>query len=138
MRIAILAALCCCLLSACELFVIGSTQSAPTRIERSQRSSISAIRLWCDELDSASTAAATDLMLHPSGRALLALEKHEMADDLARWKRRLSGKPITSYSVDTTTASAHTVDVTFDYIRRAQFQTLKKDNLWYIIKVMDR
>jgi len=138
MKILSLALFASTVVAGCELFVLGSSHAPSTRIERSQRSSISVIQLWCDELDSTSTAAATELMLHPSGRQLLALEKHEMVDDLARWKRRLSGKTITSYSTDTTSSVSHSVDVTFDYIRKLRFLAIKKDDLWFVANVADR
>lgn len=138
MRSAVLLGAAGFLVYGCELFVLGTSQQAPSKIERSQRSSISVIQLWCDELDSASTAAATEVMLHPSGRSLLAVEKHEMADDIARWKRRIRGKSITSYTTDTTSATTHTVDVTFDYIRTIRFFTLSRDDRWFITKVVDR
>jgi hypothetical protein len=122
-------------LSSCELFVVGS--SAPRRaiIERSQRSSVGVVHLWSAELDSSSTTAATELMVHSSGRKLLAVEKYELTDELARWKRLLSGKPITSWTTDTTTASMHVIDAVYDHLRTVRFTTIAVDNVWYISRV---
>lgn len=121
----------------CELFVVGSSNTQIPAAERSQRTSVAVVYLWSAELDSSSTAAATELMLHSSGRPLLAIEKHDLSDELARWKRILQHKPITSVQVDTLSAASHTVNATYDYLRKVRFATIAVNGKWFISKVAD-
>lgn len=124
-------------LGGCELFVIGGGSRKPAPIERSQRSAPGVVHLFKAELDSGNTTAATELMLNPMGRPLLAVEKFELADDLQRWKAIMAQKPISETAVDTLSDSTHTVRVTLDYVRTMQFSTLRKQGLWWVTKIQD-
>jgi hypothetical protein len=121
----------------CELFVVGSAQRRQRRIERSQRTAPGVVHLFKAELDSGNTTAATELLRNPSGGALLAIEKFELADDLVRWKTVMAGKAITETSVDTVSATAHNVRIAVDYIRVMQFTTIRSNDLWWITRVQD-
>ena len=123
-------------LAGCELVVIGGKLRQPV-VEVSQRSSAGVVYLFKAELDSNNTAAATELVIHPSGRKLLAVEKYDMRDDLARWQRLLLNKPITSVIIDTIDASSHDVEATFDRIRRVAFATKRVQDAWYITRIGD-
>ncbi|NQW30702.1 MAG: hypothetical protein HQ472_09345 [Ignavibacteria bacterium] len=120
--------------SSCALFKIGSTSSGPEIVELSQRSSVSVIRLWKAELDSNNLRAAAELMVHSSGRQLLAVEKYELADDLQRWEKAVDF-PITGAQVDTTSDSEHSVTIVLDYYRKLYFNTKRQNNLWFISRV---
>lgn len=123
-------------LASCELVVIGGNVRQPV-VEVSQRSSAGVVYLFKAELDSNNTAAATELVIHPSGRKLLAVEKYDMRDELARWQRLLLNKPITGVVVDTVDASTHEVEATFDRIRRVAFATKRVQDAWFITRISD-
>lgn len=124
-------------LSGCELFVIGGGTRQEV-VEISQRSSVGVVYLFKAELDSNNTAAATELVVHATGRKLLAVEKFEMRDEMARWQRLLVNKPITGHVIDTVDATTHVVDATFDRIRHVRFSTKRIDDAWFITRVVDR
>lgn len=128
---------CAVVITGCELFVVGSAQRRQRQIERSQRTSPGVVHLFKAELDSGNTIAATELLRNSSGGALLAIEKFELADDLVRWKTVMAGKTITETTVDTVSASTHTVRVAVDYIRVMQFTTVRSQELWWITRVQD-
>lgn len=123
-------------LTACELFVIGGSVRQPV-VEISQRTSVGVVHLFRAELDSNNTAAATELIIHGSGRKLLAIEKYDMRDEMARWQRLLSTKPITSYTIDTVDAATHDVEAVFDRIRYVRFSTKLVQDAWFITKIAD-
>ncbi len=134
LRSVMLSALALC---GCELFVIGSTSRAKAPIERSQRSSAGVVHIFKAELDSGNTTAATEVMVNTSGRALLAVEKYELADDLVRWRSVMAGVPISDTQVDTVSDGEHEVTITLDYIRRMRFATLRRNNQWWITRITD-
>ncbi|MBU3741312.1 MAG: hypothetical protein FGM24_03390 [Candidatus Kapabacteria bacterium] len=123
-------------LAGCEVFVIGGTARAPV-VEISQRSAAGVVHLFKAELDSNNMAAATELIIHSSGRKLLAIEKYEMRDELARWRRLLVQKPITSFRIDTVETDVHDVDAVFDRIRHVSFSTRRVNDSWFITRIAD-
>lgn len=123
--------------TACELFVIGSSAPRPLVIERSQRTSMGVTHLLKAELDSNNTTAATELMVHSSGRKLLAVEKYELADEIARWQRLMAGKPITKTLADTLAENRHRVVLTLDYIRSFSISTISIDDVWFVTRIED-
>jgi hypothetical protein len=76
-------------------------------------------------------------MVSSSGRPLLAVEKYELADDLARWKSVMAGQPISDTKVDTINAESHEVMITLDYVRKMNFSTIRHDGTWWVTKVTD-
>lgn len=136
-RTTTLIALSALALSGCELFVIGGGRRQEV-VEISQRSSVGVVYLFKAELDSNNTTAATELVVHSSGRKLLAVEKYELRDDMARWQRLLVHKPITGHAIDTVDPSTHVVDATFDRIRHVRFNTKQIDDAWFITRIVDR
>jgi hypothetical protein len=133
-RLTLTAVLLPLLICACELFVIGST-SGKKPVERTQKSAEGVVHLWKAELDTGNLQAMTELMLHSSGRSLLAIERYELGDDLEHWRNLIGDKPVTSTVSDTLSESSQTVTITVDYIRDVKFWTLNKQGLWYIINV---
>ena len=118
----------------CALFVVGDSRQTMV-IERDQRSSQGVVYLFKEELDSNNVPAATELMVHASGRRLLALERYEIKDDVERWRRMMSAKPITDMRADTLSATNHRVHVTMDYIKHFVFSAVRLDEAWYIASV---
>jgi hypothetical protein len=134
-RIAFLCAVAA--LTGCEVFVVGTPSKPKMVIERSQRSSPGVVHLFKAELDSGNTIAATELMVSSSGRPLLAVEKHELADDLTRWKSVMAGEPISDTRIDTVNAETHEVVITLDYVRKMNFSTIRRNGAWWVTKVTD-
>lgn len=123
-------------LGGCALFVVGDAAKKTTAVERSQRSAQSVVYLFKAALDSSNVQAATDLMVHPSGRRLLAFERYEMRDDVERWRRLMSTKPITETRADTLSATSHRVHVTLDYVKHFAFLTARlDDSSWYVASI---
>jgi hypothetical protein len=60
-----------------------------------------------------------------------------MADDLARWKAVMAGKPISDTRIDTVGPESLEVVITVDYIRKMNFSTVRRNDLWWITKVRD-
>lgn len=138
-RTALLCAVTAALLvSGCELFVVGGGRRAPQVVERSQRTPIGVVYLFKEELDSNNTMAATELMVHSSGRKLLAVEKFEMKDEMARIQRLIANKPITEWAEDTLSASARDVRITLDHIRKMHFSTMLSGDSWFISRIHDK
>lgn len=133
-RLTLTALLVQLLIGGCELFVIGSSAGRKP-IERTQKSAEGVVHLWKAELDTGNLQAMTELMLHSSGRSLLAIERYELADELEQWRNLIGGKPITSTVSDTLSESSQNVTITVDYIRDVNFWTLNKHGLWYIVSV---
>lgn len=126
-------------LGGCALFVIGDTTKKTTIVERSQRSALGVVYLFKEALDSSNVQAATDLMVHPSGRRLLAIERYEITDDVERWRRVMSAKPITKTHFDTLSAASHRVYLTLDYIKHYAFLTARlDDSSWYVASITEQ
>jgi hypothetical protein len=121
-------------LTSCELFEVGASRR-DVIIERNQQSSVGVVYLWKAEIDSSNLTAASELMRHRTGRALLASERYDMTDDLQRWKTLLAGKPITSAVTDTVNDSTHTVHTKMDYIRSVSFSAVRRQGRWWVAKV---
>lgn len=121
----------------CEAFVIGQNASGQAPVERSQKTSVGVAYLFKAELDSNNSNAATDLMLHVSGRKLLAVEKYDLADDLERWKNVMNQKAVTEYKIDTVSADVHVVTLTIEFIRNVNIGTKYDGSAWYITSVKD-
>lgn len=117
----------------CALFTIGGSPAKPV-IERSQRSSVGVVYLFKAELDSGNADAATDLLAHPSGRMLLAMERYDLTEDVRRLQRLMANKEITSTKTDTLSAVAHNVSVQIDYIRTMTFGTTRLKDAWFITR----
>lgn len=139
MRILLIAVSVAIIATSCELFVIGggSAVRRPAVVELSQRSAPGVVHLFKAELDTGNTTAAAELMVSATGRPLLAVEKYEMADDLARWKAVMAGKPISDTRIDTVGPESLEVVITVDYIRKMNFSTIRRNDLWWITKVRD-
>lgn len=122
-------------LSGCELFTFGSKR-APV-IEISQKSSIGAVLLFKAELDSNNTAAATEILAGKDGTKLLAVEKYEMSDEIARISRIITRKPITRMKTDTLAPDSHRILLELDYLKHITFSTAKIKSQWYITAISE-
>lgn len=120
-------------LAGCELFVFGSKQ--PAAIEVSQTTSVGAVLLFKAELDSSNTTAATEILAGKQGEKLLAAEKYDMSDEIARISRLITQKPISKIQTDTLSPAAHTIHVEFNYLKKISFSTAKIGNSWYITEI---
>ncbi|GAB1430900.1 hypothetical protein MASR2M18_17340 [Ignavibacteria bacterium] len=123
------------LLAGCELFVFG-TKRSPI-IEISQKSSLGAVLLFKAELDSNNTMAATEILAGKDGRKLLAIEKRDMVDEIARIGRLISKKPITRLFADTLTPDKHSVLLELNYLKKMTFSTLRINSAWYITDIQE-
>lgn len=123
------------ILTGCELFTFGSKR-APV-IEVSQKSSIGAVLLFKAELDSNNTAAATEILAGKDGSKLLALEKYEMSDEIARISRIITRKPITRMKTDTLAPDSHRIHLELDYLKNITFSTARINSQWYITAISE-
>lgn len=122
-------------LTSCELIVIG-TKKDPV-IEINQDSPIGAVYLFKAELDSSNVPAATQIMASPNGTELLAYEKYELYDEIARLERLIGRKPITKVKADSLSTTNCRVSVEFDYLKTINFNTQKIRDAWYIIGYLE-
>lgn len=121
--------------TSCELFVIGSQTAAPAVQSRTQRSSSGVAYLWTAEVKQRNLTAATELMRHPSGRPFLAVERHELTDDLDRWYHILRQSDVTVVGVDTLSSAQHRVTLQTPQKRMITISALLEQNLWYVTTV---
>ncbi len=120
----------------CEVFTIGSgSQKTEREIERSQKTAAGVVHMWKAEIDNMNYIAASELMLHPSGRKLLAVERKELSEELAIWHKRIGGKAITRTSEDTLSTTSCTVTITVDYITTISFRTTQLQATWYLADI---
>lgn len=131
----VILALCAVMVPACELFVVGGRRAQPVVIDRSQGSSVGVVQLWKAELDTHNLTAVTELMRHSTGRPLLAVERHEMRDDLERWYAILKPTPLTIVAIDTVSSIAHRVRMQTREKRAVVFHTLLDQNRWFVTSV---
>ena len=122
----------CLFLCGCELIVLSSKSRVPL-VELSQKSPVGTIFLFKAELDSSNLKGATELMLQPSGKPFLAIQKYELYDDLKRLKRIIGDKPVTSFKSDSLSPVSTMVNLEFDYLKTISFTTQRINELWFII-----
>lgn len=81
--------------------------------------------------------AATEIMADKGGRKLLAIEKRDMADDIARLGRLISKKPITRLTADTVASDKHIVLLELNYLKKLTFSTSRINSAWYITDIQE-
>ena len=131
----LLAVLLAVLTTSCELFVIGSQTATATPPGRTQRSSTGVALLWTAEVQQRNLTAATELMRHSSGRPLLAIERHELTDDLDRWHAILRDTDVQVVKVDTLSTTSHRVMMQTSRKRVVTISALNEQNLWYVTAI---
>lgn len=125
--------LCSILLAGCELFVFGTKHVYEP--EPSRETSVGTVYLFKAELDSANARAAAGLLRTPSGDPILAMERYEMEDDIARLGRILHHMPITQVKTDTLTKTSHRLRCEFNYMKKITFSALKIRDKWFITEI---
>jgi hypothetical protein len=128
----LLLSLCAC--SACALIVLRDGRERPrvqTAPRLDQSSPQAVVRLFLHELDSANVYGALYLM-SAEDRLLLATEKREMQEDIARYARMFGGKKITLLNADTLASTKQRVRAELNYTRELVFTTVKFDEAWFI------
>ncbi|MCS6809165.1 MAG: hypothetical protein RML40_10565, partial [Bacteroidota bacterium] len=89
------------------------------------------------ELDSNNVHGAMKLMASDDERLLLAVEKLELQDDIARIGRLIAKKDITQMRIDTLSPIRQRLRTEFGYLRELTFITVCIDSVWYIAKVVE-
>jgi hypothetical protein len=115
----------------CELITIGSKRPQPIIIDQS--SPVGAIYLFKTELDSNNIPAATQILANPNGRVLLAFEKYELYDEVARIGRMIASKPITQVKSDSLSPQSYRISMEFSYLKQIAFTTTRINDYWYIV-----
>ncbi len=118
------------LLTACEVFEIGSKQKPVIILD--QTTPTGTVMLFKIKLDSNKISDAAALMLKNSGEPYLAIEKVELFEDLKRLGRIIAGRKITRHYTDTLAADFRVVNMEFDYIRNYKFNTKLINDKWFI------
>ena len=131
MKKIVLAGLCLVFFYGCEVFVIGSSRKPVQEI--SQKSPVGTVFLFKTKLDSNKVPDATELFVRSNGEHYIAIEKYELSDEIARLKRLISHKEITSYHADTLSYIDCNVKMNFDYNRKVMFITKKLKDDWFIV-----
>ncbi|MFN5309316.1 MAG: hypothetical protein ACK5C0_07660 [Candidatus Kapaibacterium sp.] len=121
------------LFSGCEVFVFGTKRTYEP--EPTRETSVGTVYLFKAELDSINARAAAGLLVRPTGDPILALERYEMEDDIARMGRILYGMPITRVKTDTLTANSHRLLCEFNYMKNISFSAIRIRNKWFITDV---
>ena len=123
--------ICSIIIYGCELIIIGSKKTP--QIEINQNTPIGAIYLFKTELDSNNIPAATQIIAHPSGQQLLALEKYELYDEVERLGRLVRSRQITNVKADSLSERLYKINLELDYNKLMYFTTAKIDDYWYIV-----
>ena len=119
-------------LSSCELIVLSSKKRNKT-VELSQRTPVTTVHLFKNELDENNIKAASELLLQANGTPYLAIQKYELFDELRRIKRIIGGKPVTAFNSDSLNPVTYKVKMEFDYLKSMTFTTQKINESWFII-----
>ncbi|MCU0428110.1 MAG: hypothetical protein MUF71_21055 [Candidatus Kapabacteria bacterium] len=127
-----------CTLSACELIVIKDSATKKSVIPRDQTSPQGVVYVFKQEIDSSNVQAAIKLMASDDERPLLAIEKLELQEEIARLGRMIAKKDITLMHVDTLSPVRQRLRTEFGYLRELTFMTVRVDSLWYISKVLEK
>lgn len=126
-----------CFGAGCELIVLGTNTPKRTKPPvLNQSSSEAVVRLFKSELDSNNVIAALHLFSQED-RPLLAIEKYDLREEVARYGRLMGNKPITMISIDTLSETKHRVKMECNYIKEFTFTTVKLDEFWFIAAVAE-
>jgi hypothetical protein len=134
----LIGALAFCSLSSCELIVIKETVKTRTVPERDQNSPQGVVFIFKAEIDSNNVQGAIKVMASDDERPLLAVEKLEMQEEIARLGRMISRRDITSLRVDTLSPVRQRLRTEFGYLKELTFTTVRVDSLWFISKIAEK
>ncbi|MGA2297412.1 MAG: hypothetical protein ABSG15_07695, partial [FCB group bacterium] len=104
----------------------------PKLQEVSQRSPIGVVLLLKTALDSNNVYAAVQVLASPTGTHYSGDEKVDLLDDLTRFGRLVSQKPVTGYAKDSLTENNYEIYLQLDYYKVFSFNTLKIKDRWYV------
>jgi hypothetical protein len=126
------------LLSSCELIVIKEPTKTRTAPERNQNSPQGVVLIFKAEIDSNNVQGAIKVMASDDERPLLAVEKLDMQEEIARLGRMITKRDITSMRIDTVSPSRQRLRTEFGYLKELTFTTVRIDSLWFISRVVER
>jgi hypothetical protein len=89
------------------------------------------------EIDSANVQGAMKVMASDDERPLLAVEKLDLQDEIARLGRMMTKKALTRMQIDTLSPVRQRLKAEFGYLKEFTFVTVRIDSLWYISKVVE-
>jgi hypothetical protein len=138
LRVIALCILFACVGTGCELIVLRNgtnvaKQAAPLAI-LDQNSAHGVVRLFVAELDSANLFGALRVLSNEN-RLLLATEKQELQEEVARYMRIIGGRKITMLRADTLSDAKQRIRAELNYTKELTFTTVKLDSLWYIAEI---
>jgi hypothetical protein len=133
---------CCivaaCIMAGCELIVLKDNTPKKNIIPRDQTSPQGVVYVFKAEIDSSNVQGAIKVMASDDERPLLAIEKLDLQDEIARLGRMITKKDITMMQIDTLSPVRQRLRTEFGYLRELTFITVRVDSLWYISKVTEK
>ncbi|MBL7990803.1 MAG: hypothetical protein JNN25_05145 [Candidatus Kapabacteria bacterium] len=133
-----LLSLCLALVVAsCELIVLKETTPQKLIIPNDQNSPQGVVYVFKAEIDSANVQGAMKVMASDDERPLLAIEKLDLQDEIARLGRMMTKKALTRMQIDTLSPVRQRLKAEFGYLKEFTFVTVRIDSLWYISKVVE-
>ena len=127
-----------CAVSSCELIVIKEAVKTRTVPARDQNSPQGVVFIFKAEIDSNNVQGAIKVMASDDERPLLAVEKLEMQEEIARLGRMITRRDITSLRVDTLSPVRQRLRTEFGYLKELTFTTVRVDSLWFISKIAEK
>lgn len=123
---------------ACELIVIKEPTKTRTTPDRDQNSPQGVVLMFKTEIDSNNVQGAIKVMASDDERPLLAVEKLEMQEEIARLGRMITKRDITALRIDTLSPVRQRLRTEFGYLKELTFTTVRIDSLWFISKVLEK
>ncbi len=121
----------------CELIVLKDTTPQKHVIPSDQNSPQGVVYVFKAEIDSANVQGAMKVMASDDERPLLAIEKLDLQDEIARLGRMMTKKALTRMQIDTLSPVRQRLKAEFGYLKEFTFVTVRIDSLWYISKVVE-
>lgn len=128
--------ICAMMLSSCELIIISAKRNTVS-IDISQNTPLGVIYLFKTELDSNNIPGAAQTLASPNGAKLLAYDRYELYDEVARIRRLIGSYPVTHIKTDSLSDTSYRFNVEFDYLKTMSFTTEKIKENWYIVSYAD-
>lgn len=125
------------ILASCELIVLKETTPQKIAIPSDQNSPQGVVYVFKTEIDSANVQGAMKVMASDDERPLLAIEKLDLQDEIARLGRMMTKKALTRMQIDTVSPVRQRLRAEFGYLKEFTFVTVRIDSLWYISKVIE-
>lgn len=129
---------CAAAASSCELIVIKEAAKTRTTPECDQNSPQGVVFIFKSEIDSNNVQGAIKVMASDDERPLLAVEKLEMQEEIARLGRMIARRDITALRVDTLSPVRQRLRTEFGYLKELTFTTVRVDSLWFISKIIEK